>query len=416
MVKRVVYTAAHGGYAEERVPLGGGAAVCDALVAEWRRTRPFELELITPAILGERAPAGRDLVGYREGRYAEFCRDFERAATSAVARHDPAETAVLVNDVSEGPAFAELAARGFAIHTIYHVDVVAYVSAMYARGLLRPATLARLARWANPVLPDIARLVFDKQEASVRHSRRIIVPSGRMKAVLEDCYPWCRDKPDLVQVTPWGTWAQDPDEAAVAEEVVRIRTALSLEPDSRVLLTLSRISPEKGQDRLLNVLLRWEQSGASHPFNSPLHIVICGEAAFMQGASHMANLRQLAARFRRVRVHFPGFVTGIRKDAFLRLADLYVFPSRHESYGLTLLEALHAGLPAVCLDHHGADEVLKPEFGRVVRESELAATVLSLLEDRQSLEAMSLAARNYARSQPFATTAARLASIICEGR
>ena len=37
---------------------------------------------------------------------------------------------------------------------------------------------------------------------------------------------------------------------------------------------------------------------------------------------------------------FPGYVTGERKRAFFALADLYVFPSRHESYGLTLLEAL----------------------------------------------------------------------------
>ena len=57
---RVLYTAAHGGYSRENVPLGGGGAVCDQLMLEWSRTRPFDVELVTPAILGTRAPSGRD--------------------------------------------------------------------------------------------------------------------------------------------------------------------------------------------------------------------------------------------------------------------------------------------------------------------------------------------------------------------
>jgi hypothetical protein len=70
--------------------------------------------------------------------YAAFCRRFEAAATAEVLRHDPARTAVLVNDISEGPDFGRLAAAGYPIVTIYHVDVVAYVSAIYARQLVGP--------------------------------------------------------------------------------------------------------------------------------------------------------------------------------------------------------------------------------------------------------------------------------------
>ena len=69
-----------------------------------------------------------------------------------------------------------------------------------------------------------------------------------------------------------------------------------------------------------------------------------------RGSDSSKSCATLAARLKRTRVVFPGYVTGERKRAFFALADLYVFPSRHESYGLTLLEALAAGLPAVCLD------------------------------------------------------------------
>jgi len=51
-VIEVLYTAAHGGFGGEEVPLGGGAAVCEHLVEEWTRTRPFPFRLITPSILG----------------------------------------------------------------------------------------------------------------------------------------------------------------------------------------------------------------------------------------------------------------------------------------------------------------------------------------------------------------------------
>ena len=53
---------------------------------------------------------------------------------------------MLVNDISEGPDFAVLAARGFRIFTIYHVDVVAYVASIYLRGRIRPETTVRLYR------------------------------------------------------------------------------------------------------------------------------------------------------------------------------------------------------------------------------------------------------------------------------
>ena len=132
----------------------------------------------------------------------------------------------------------------------------------------------------------------------------------------------------------------------------------------------------------------------------------------MQGLRYLEHLRRLAEKTRHVRVIFPGYVSGVRKQAFQRLADLYLFPSRHESYGLTLLEALHAGLPAVCLDHHGAREVMRPEFGRVVEADGLRAAIEEVLSNEALRQEMSRAAASYARQQPFSSTAARLARLI----
>lgn len=375
------------------------------LVAEWSRTRPFELTAVTPAILGTSAPSGGDLVKFGERAYARFCREFERASTAEILRHDPVRTVVLVNDVSEGPDFAVLGARGYRIYTIYHVDVVAYVAAIYGRGAIAPETTVRWYRRLRWCLPEMAKLVWEKQEASVRHSRGLIVPSEGMREVLLQCYPDC--PPEKIHVLPWGNWNSD-----APGDPEPLRREFGVPENARVLLALSRISPEKGQDLLVEALLEWERRDDYPEY--PLWLFVCGDAAFMQGRRFFEKLRELAGRLKRTRVVFPGYVSGERKRAFLALADLYVFPSRHESYGLTLMEALAAGLPAVCLDTTGARSVMLEEFGVLTPPSGLRAAIATLLADENRRKQMGRAAREFARSERFSDRAAELARLIAD--
>lgn len=399
----VIYTAAHGGFGKEAVPLGGGAAVCDRLINEWISSQPFPFRLITPEVLGASAPTGKSLVRFGEREYAEFSRAFERASTEEILKHDPASTVVLANDVSEGPDFAALGARGYRIYTIYHVDVVAYVAAIYGRGWIRPETTTRWYPRLRPLLPSITRLIWDKQETSVRHSRGLIVPSPGMRDVILRCYPFC--PAERIHVLPWGAWDQpcsgDPES---------LRREFGVPTNAQVLLTLSRISPEKGQDLLLDALFEWEQRD-DFP-KRPLWLFLCGEAAFMQGRRHLNKLKRSASKLRKTHVVFPGHVTGARKASFFALADLFVFPSRFESYGLTLIEALAAGLPAVCLDHVGARSVMREEFGAIASPNELRAAIARVLGDESGRERVAEAAREFARTQRFSDCAAKLAKLL----
>ncbi len=392
----VVYTAAHGGFAGERVPLGGAGTVCNQLVQEWGRTRPFELRLLTPSILGPGAPSGRDLVGFTTRQYTDFAFAFGRAATEAILRCDPAHTVVLANDISEGPDFRLLADRGFRIFTIYHVDVVAYVAAMHLHSLFAPETLVRwFDRLERIWVPAVSTLVFTKQRESVRQSRGLIVPSAGMREMLLRCYPGT--PPEKIHVIPWGLTPADETECP------DLRKEFGVPDDALCFLTLSRIAPEKGLDLLLQALVGWEK---------PLWLFICGEPAYMYGERFLRKLRSLAARLRNVKVVFPGFVTGARKQAFFRMADIYVFPSRHESYGLTLLEALRAGLPAVCLDHNGARAVMRPEFGEMVAAPDLRAALERMAADPERRARQGAAARAFASAQLFSGSAARIAQLL----
>jgi glycosyltransferase involved in cell wall biosynthesis len=319
---RVLYSAAHAEFPDTE-PLGGGKAVADYLIREW----PGPLTVLSPARFGL---AGK-LADMGMLRYARFCRQFERAATSEILRYDPRQCVVLSNDISEGPDFSALGERGYKVVTIFHVDVVEFFTKFYLRGVVRPETAAKLYRW--PWLPDVLRLVFQKQRDCVRCSARIVVPSSPMREMIVRCYPGCDG--EKIVVLPWG------DVSARSESA-----PYPAADDEFVIMTLSRLSPEKGIERLLAAL----------PLvTGKVRVWICGAPAYMRGRRYERRLRRMADG----RVEFLGHVTGAEKTALLHRADLFISPSRHESYGLTIAEALAAGCRVISHPHYGAS-------GRVV--------------------------------------------------
>jgi len=421
----VVFAGAHLGYDTQDHPLGGGAQVGLQLIDRWCRTRPFGLVVVgsgpgkgweeTPGVVYRSvkwyAPGdGPRLTDLSIRGYARFCRRFEQGVTEELqrlaadggARH----TLVLHNDICEAGDYRRISRMGYRQATIFHVDVVDYVASVYLRGLVSARSLARAARALDRfgglrLTPDVVQLIFLKQEACTRWSDLLIVPSGDMKRVLLEGFPWLTGSDVLV--LPWGAMPgpePTPDSA-------QARAQLGLPKDQPVALCLSRLSPEKGQDRLLKSLALWEKRGGR-----PLTLVICGAPAYMHGRRYMRKLRRLAGRLERTDVRFPGYVTGATKQAFLAAADLYVFPSRHESYGLTLMEAMRCGLPVLTTDHRSARELVRPEFGRVVpcSPAALAEGLGELLQE--DLSQMGLRAQKFAQGFAFDRVADRLAAEI----
>jgi glycosyltransferase involved in cell wall biosynthesis len=82
-----------------------------------------------------------------------------------------------------------------------------------------------------------------------------------------------------------------------------------------------------------------------------------------------------------------------------RAADVFVFPSFFEGFGLVLVEALACGLPAICSESTAGPDVLTKSCGRVVPTGNLEALVESLRwfdNNRELLPEMSRAARTRA--------------------
>lgn len=107
------------------------------------------------------------------------------------------------------------------------------------------------------------------------------------------------------------------------------------------------------------------------------------------------------------RVHFVGFRRDIPQ--IMQAVDLFVFPSRYEACSLVLLEALSSGLPVITATATGGGELVTPECGIVLSDSDdidaLAVALMSLVSDRALIQQMGKAARSVAEKHSWTTMA-----------
>lgn len=173
------------------------------------------------------------------------------------------------------------------------------------------------------------------------------------------------------------------------------------------LVALGAISPRKGYDVLVAAMARLA--------DRPWRMTVAGSDAF-DPATAEALRRATAASGLAERLHFPGAVDEAAIDPLLRSADLFVFPSLYEGYGMVLTEALARGLPCVTTTAVPAASEFSPPAVRRVPPGDaeaLAAALRPLLEDaavREEAERAALAVRT--ALPRWNETAADIAAVI----
>lgn len=112
-------------------------------------------------------------------------------------------------------------------------------------------------------------------------------------------------------------------------------------PDGRLrLMFISRVDPKKGLETLIDAMAKLHA-------DATLDIYGRGEPAYV------AALEQQAVRLGiRDRITFRGHVDGKAKEAAFANADVFVFPTHSENFGMVVVEALAYGVPVIV--SHGA--------------------------------------------------------------
>lgn len=148
--------------------------------------------------------------------------------------------------------------------------------------------------------------------------------------------------------------------------------AFAAEPrrhDGATLLYLGDIAPHKGVFDLLTALaiIRSRLPEA--------RLVFCGRGP-------TGEIWQRARRLQIAdRLQCPGYVGGETKQQFLREATLYVHPAYVEALGVSLLEALAAGLPIVATRTGGIPEVVEDGVnGLLVAPGDVEALARSVID------------------------------------
>jgi glycosyltransferase involved in cell wall biosynthesis len=167
-----------------------------------------------------------------------------------------------------------------------------------------------------------------------------------------------------------------PTAPASDAEKSRLRGELKLN-DASVLLSVGRLSQEKGHADLLRALAQMRAAqGAA--FQSRLVIVGDGpERNSLQGLCSKLTLDEV--------VRFAGFQADVRP--YYGIADVFVLPSHSEGSPNVVLEAMAAGVPMVAAAVGGLPEVLSDEVNALLvpkqNVSALANAITRLLSDER---------------------------------
>lgn len=122
-------------------------------------------------------------------------------------------------------------------------------------------------------------------------------------------------------------------------EKAEARERLHLDGQEKLLLTVGRLTPQKGQERIIGAL-----AGLA-PVDRPRLIIVGGDG---ENDAEEQRLRKLADHMGVAsRVDFAGSIPQERLPDYYAAADLVVLASHYESFGLVGLEALACGRPVV---------------------------------------------------------------------
>jgi glycosyltransferase involved in cell wall biosynthesis len=239
-------------------------------------------------------------------------------------------------------------------------------------------------RYRGVLYSDLSRAIDSGERQLVQCSQAVITCSRAMEHEVTDYFGVGRER---VRVIPNGVDAQRFD-ALRAADLSDFRAHYA-RPDEKLIFHVGRLVYEKGADLLVEAAPRVLNRVPSAKF------VIAGRGPLLPALSQRVHEMYLADK-----ILLSGFVSDDDRDRLYVAADLCVFPSRYEPFGIVALESMAAGTPVVVSDVGGLGTVVDHDQTGLTSYPEnvdsLSWAIVKVLEDsdtaarhaKQALEAI----------------------------
>lgn len=281
----------------------------------------------------------------------------------------------------------------------------------------------RFAR-ALSQLPDAALVLVDgllvarEPDALIHHGSRLrpVVLAHMATAALTERAAF-RVAQRVIATSDWtraeliAQDAADPHRIVVAHPGADRAPATTASASGGRLLCVAAAAPHKGQDLLVRALADFvDLDHWTCTFVGSLQVAPDFVAELTAAISSAA----LADR-----ITFTGALTARALDEVYADADLVIVPSRHESYGMVVAEALARGIPVLASATGGIPEAIGGSEAGVIVPREDPRAIATVLRQwwassarRGELKAAALKARDAAR--PWSTTTAIIACTLAQ--
>lgn len=222
---------------------------------------------------------------------------------------------------------------------------------------------------------EIQRAIHNVEWWLTYESWRVIACSHYMRREVEQVLrtPW-----DKIDVVPNGVDTRRFDSLdGVDLSDFRDRYAAR---DEKIVFSVGRIVPEKGLQVLIEAVPRVLNQ------NPKTRFIIAGTGEYANQLKHRSLELGVSEK-----VYFAGFISDEERDRIFKVADVAVFPSIYEPFGIVALEAMAAKTPVVVADVGGFAEVVDDHETGLKAVSEnpdsLAWTILHTLSQPEWAQA-----------------------------
>lgn len=168
------------------------------------------------------------------------------------------------------------------------------------------------------------------------------------------------------------------------------RTKAGLSKEDFVIVFSGRVNKDKGVSELIDAMLMLQE-------NTNIKLMIIGSTFFANAANEDEFVHSLKEKAKMIedRIIFTGFIPYKNVPDYLHLADIAVLPSMwEEPFGLTIVEAMAAGLPLITTRSGGIPEICEGVAIIVDKEnvvSNLATAILNLYQHPEQRKQMASA-------------------------